>query len=94
MPEFKSRLSFLVIVIVVTFVILFVASVPIILYREKKSVQKEEPEKPINSISLLTFRGDTLLNLETEANEVQIWVEQTGELDVWTNLEEGGWIRK
>ena len=57
-------------------------------------VVKPETEKPINSISLLTFRGDTLLNLETEANEVQIWVEQTGELDVWTNLEEGGWIRK
>jgi hypothetical protein len=57
-------------------------------------VIKPETEKPINSISLLTFRGDTLLNLETEAKEVQIWVEQTGELDVWVNLEEGGWIRR
>lgn len=57
-------------------------------------VVKPETEKPINNISLLTFRGDTLLNLETDANEVQIWVEQTGELDVWVNLENGGWIRK
>ena len=59
-------------------------------YPEKK------PEKLVesypHSLSIYTAEGDTLLDMDTESEYVKIWVEENGELDIWT-LEENGWKR-
>lgn len=45
-----------------------------------------------HNVSLYTAEGDTLLDMDTESEYVKIWVEENGELDIWT-LEENGWKR-
>ena len=50
------------------------------------------PESYPYTLSIYTAKGDTLLNMDTESEYVKIWVEDNGELDIWT-LEENGWRR-
>ena len=49
--------------------------------------------KPSHSIILYNSQGDSLLGLDTESECIKIWIEENGELDVWT-LEEYGWRRR
>ena len=49
--------------------------------------------RPSHSIILYNSKGDSLLGLDTESECIKIWIEETGELDIWT-LEENGWRRR
>ncbi len=49
--------------------------------------------KPSHNIILYNSQGDSLLGLDTESECIKIWIEENGELDVWT-LEEYGWRRR
>jgi hypothetical protein len=51
------------------------------------------PESYPHTLSIYTEKGDTLLELDTRSEYVKIWIEENGELDVWTR-EEYGWRRK
>ena len=55
--------------------------------------KRTEPVESIHSISLYTAEGDTLLDMDMESEYVKIWLEENGELDIWT-LEKYGWRRK
>ena len=50
--------------------------------------------KPSHNIILYNSQGDSLLGLDIESECIKIWIEENGELDVWTINEEGGWTRK
>ena len=56
--------------------------------------KRTEPTEPIHSISLYSAEGDTILELDTNSDWVKVWIEESGELDVWINNEIGGWTRK
>ena len=57
--------------------------------KKTKSVEQSYP----HILSIYTSEGDTLLNMNTESEYVKIWIEENGELDIWT-LEENGWRRR
>lgn len=49
---------------------------------------------PTHNVSFYNAEGDTILNMDTEADCIKVWIEESGELDVWTSNEDGGWTRK
>ena len=83
MSEFKS--SRILMLVLIAFIVID----GIISYY----LMKGKTENSIHSVSLYTAEGDTLLDLDTRSEEVKIWIEENGELDVWT-LEENGWRRR
>ena len=54
----------------------------------------EKSEELYHNLTLYNSEGDTILDLDTEASSVKIWIEEDGELDVWISNENGGWTRK
>ena len=59
-----------------------------------RGTTSNNPESYHHTLSIYTAEDDTLLELDTKSEYVKIWIKQTGELDVWVNQEDGGWIRK
>ena len=47
-----------------------------------------------HNVSLYTAEGDTIFDIESDSESIKIWIEEDGELDVWTYSDEGWWIRQ
>ena len=88
MSEFKFK------VITGIFLIISVVFFCILIFRNSCRNVKVEAETYPHALSIYTAKGDTLLELNTTSEYVKIWIEENGELDVWTINEEGGWTRK
>jgi hypothetical protein len=77
--------------IFIAFIICFIFCAFVSYYKWKKIGKQTEL---IHTISIYSAEGDTILNMDTEADCIKVWIEENGELDVWTSNEDGGWIRK
>jgi hypothetical protein len=88
MLEFKSNRALKILAWVLVAILCFVFSY--IIYPEKPIERKE----PSHNLTLYNSEGDTILDLDTEASSVKIWIEENGEPDVWISNENGGWTRK
>jgi hypothetical protein len=85
MSEFKfNRILFLIFVFGLGLLVSFVIEGD----KKTKPIEQSYP----HTLSIYTAEGDTLLDMDTESEYVKIWIEENGELDIWT-LGEYGWKR-
>ena len=72
----ESKSSKILIMILSIFIIIIDVAISYYLMRRT--------ENPINyNITLLTAEGDTILKIEKPKGDVEIWIEENGEPDVW-----------
>ena len=46
----------------------------------------EKSKEPYHNLTLYNSEGDTILNMDTEASSVKIWIEENGGLDVYGSV--------
>ena len=93
MLGFKSNKIGVIICGVLLIVCIVLGSYILSYYSYNRHIKGKEPVESIHSISLYSAEGDTILELDTSSDWVKVWIEENGELDIWT-LEENGWRRR